>query len=71
MHDNGIGIPAHCIPNLFREFYRVRSPETRDIPGTGLGLAICKRIMTELGGEIGVESCEGDGSTFLVRCRTA
>ena len=67
VRDDGIGIPSQCLPDLFREFYRIRSPETRDIPGTGLGLAICKRIVTELGGEIGVESREGRGSTFVVR----
>lgn len=65
--DTGIGIPAQCIPSLFGEFYRVRSAETRDIPGTGLGLAICRRIMTELGGDIEVNSREGEGSSFVVR----
>jgi len=67
VRDTGIGIPKSCIPNLFSDFYRVRSPETQDIPGTGLGLAICKRIVTELKGDISVESCAGKATTFVVR----
>jgi signal transduction histidine kinase len=65
--DTGIGIPEDCIPRLFEEFYRVRSQETQDIPGTGLGLVICKKILTELGGSIQVESKSGEGTTLLVR----
>jgi signal transduction histidine kinase len=65
--DTGIGIPEDCVPRLFDEFYRVRSEETQDIPGTGLGLVICKRILSELGGSILVESKRGEGTTVLVR----
>jgi signal transduction histidine kinase len=65
--DNGIGIPEESLPHLFEEFYRVGSPETRDIPGSGLGLAICRRIVQELGGTIDVASTLGAGSTFTVR----
>jgi signal transduction histidine kinase len=65
--DTGIGIPEECIPRLFEEFYRVRSQETQEIPGTGLGLVICKRILTELGGSIRVESKSGEGTSVLVR----
>ncbi len=65
--DTGIGIPDEALPELFREFYRVKSDRTRDIPGTGLGLAICKRIVTDLGGTIGVRSRKDEGTTFVVR----
>jgi two-component system sensor histidine kinase/response regulator len=65
--DTGIGISKDCLPHLFREFYRVKSKETQDIPGTGLGLVICSRIVTELGGSIEVKSEEGQGTTMIIR----
>ncbi len=65
--DTGIGIPHSALPLLFDEFYRVRQPGQRKVEGTGLGLPICRRIVTELGGVIEVESTEGTGSTFRVR----
>jgi signal transduction histidine kinase len=65
--DTGIGIPEAFQHHLFEEFYRVKTPETQDIPGTGLGLVICKRIVDELGGSIEVESKEGEYSLFTVR----
>jgi two-component system sensor histidine kinase/response regulator len=49
VRDTGIGIPQDLRAHLFEEFYRVKTPETQDIPGTGLGLVICKRIVDELG----------------------
>ncbi len=71
VRDTGIGIPDECLPRIFEEFYRVRTQETQDIPGTGLGLVICKRVITELGGSIEVESKAGEGTTFLVRLPVA
>jgi len=65
--DTGFGIPDESLPNLFREFYRVKNDRTRDIPGTGLGLAICKRVVADLGGTIGVHSRKDEGTTFVVR----
>ncbi len=65
--DTGIGIPEHALPQLFSEFYRVKSERTRDIPGTGLGLAICRRIATDLGGSIDVCTRVDEGTTFVVR----
>jgi signal transduction histidine kinase len=65
--DTGFGIPEDSLPDLFREFYRVKSDHTRDIPGTGLGLAICKRLVTDLGGTIDVHSRMNEGTTFVVR----
>jgi two-component system, sensor histidine kinase and response regulator len=65
--DTGIGIPAASRPHLFEEFYRVKVPETQNIPGTGLGLVICRKIVDELGGSIEVDSKEGESTTFTVR----
>jgi signal transduction histidine kinase len=65
--DTGVGIPADALPFVFDEFYRARQPAGRRVEGTGLGLPICRRIATELGGTIDVESAEGAGSTFRVR----
>ena len=65
--DTGLGIPEECLPQLFTEFFRVRTEETHGIPGTGLGLAICKKIVEGLGGTIRVSSRLAVGSTFMVR----
>jgi signal transduction histidine kinase len=66
--DTGAGIPAECQPFIFDEFFRVKDGAGGPAPsGTGLGLAICKRIATEMGGTIELESELGVGSTFKVR----
>lgn len=65
--DTGVGIPADALPFVFDEFYRARQPAGHRVEGTGLGLPICRRIVTELGGTIDVDSAEGAGSTFRVR----
>lgn len=63
VEDHGIGMPANVIGNLFHKFYRShRSRET--VAGTGIGLYICKAIIESHGGQIGVSSAEGQGSTF-------
>ena len=64
--DTGIGIPESCLPMLFDEFFRVGGRDEGG-GGTGLGLPICRRIATEHGGVIDVESAEGVGSRFTVR----
>jgi signal transduction histidine kinase len=67
VRDTGIGIPADALPLVFDEFYRARKPNGYRVEGTGLGLPICRRVATEMGGTIEVESAEGTGSVFRVR----
>jgi len=64
--DSGIGVASEHLPFLFDEFYRVRGSDERKTAGTGLGLPICRRIATELGGRIEVESTAGVGTMFSV-----
>jgi signal transduction histidine kinase len=62
--DTGIGIPADRIQRLIKSFSQVDASTTRKYGGTGLGLTISKQIVELMGGQIGVESEEGRGSTF-------
>ncbi|MFP4349458.1 MAG: ATP-binding protein [Desulfococcaceae bacterium] len=67
--DTGIGIPEDKRSLLFQSFSQVESAYPKKHPGTGLGLAISKRLVELMGGEIGVESREGEGSTFFFQLR--
>jgi PAS domain S-box-containing protein len=64
--DQGIGIPAKALPNLFRQFFRADNAQAQQISGMGLGLFVVREIVALHGGHVEVESTEGVGSTFRI-----
>ena len=69
VEDTGIGIPPEKLSAVFEKFAQVDSSSTRRHEGTGLGLAIASRLVEMMGGEMGVESEFGRGSTFWFSAR--
>jgi signal transduction histidine kinase/DNA-binding response OmpR family regulator len=67
LRDNGIGIAPEYQERIFRIFERLHGPET--YPGTGIGLSLVRKGMERIGGQVGVESVPGQGSTFWLELR--
>jgi len=67
VRDEGIGIPTRDLERVFERFYRVDRARSRETGGTGLGLAIVRHVAGNHGGDVSVESREGEGSTFTLR----
>jgi two-component system sensor histidine kinase SenX3 len=67
VRDHGIGIPTRDLERIFERFYRVDRARSRATGGTGLGLSIVRHVAQAHGGDVTVESIEGEGSTFRLR----
>jgi two-component system sensor histidine kinase ResE len=67
--DTGVGIPLEEQEKIWQRFHKVDKARTRGLSGTGLGLSIVKQIVEAHGGEVGLHSMPGEGSTFYFTLR--
>ncbi len=65
--DTGLGIPADAHDKVFEPFFRLAREDFSGIDGSGLGLAICRELVTQLQGQILMDSVVGRGTTITVR----
>jgi two-component system sensor histidine kinase SenX3 len=70
VRDHGIGIPTRDLERIFERFYRVDRARSRETGGTGLGLSIVWHVARAHGGDVTVESREGEGSLFTLHVPT-
>ena len=66
VEDGGPGIPTAHLERVFERFYRVDAARSREAGGTGLGLSIVKHLLAAHGGDVGIESRVGEGTTVWV-----
>jgi signal transduction histidine kinase len=66
VRDRGVGIPEQAMGRMFKRFGRIVTERTTNIPGTGLGLYLSRELARAHGGDITVDSTEGEGSTFTL-----
>lgn len=71
VRDQGAGIPAAEQAHIFEKFVRGSASELRGVKGTGIGLAMVRHIVKAHGGDVGVESAPGHGSTFTIQLPVA
>ncbi len=66
VRDHGAGIPSDALPHIWERFYKLDRARTRDQRGSGLGLAVVKEIIEAHGGNVAVDSVEGQGTCFHI-----